>query len=44
VLDLRVESDTYLISREGLRADFAREGSEPFVDIVATTAPARPSC
>jgi len=36
VLDLRVESDTYPISREGLQADFARDGSVPFVDLVAT--------
>jgi alpha-N-arabinofuranosidase len=36
VLDVRVESDTYPISREGLQADFARDGSVPFVDVVAT--------
>ena len=36
VLDLRVESDTYQISREGLQADFARDGNVPFVDLVAT--------
>src|SRR6185436_7523289 len=36
VLDLRVESDTYRISAEGLQADFARDASVPFVDVVAT--------
>jgi alpha-L-arabinofuranosidase len=36
VLDVRVESDTYPIRREGLQADFARDGSVPFVDMVAT--------
>src|SRR5688572_20544690 len=36
VLDLRVESDTYRISAAGLQADFARDASVPFVDIVAT--------
>jgi len=36
VLDLRVESDTYRISAEGLQADFARDASVPFVDLVAT--------
>jgi alpha-N-arabinofuranosidase len=36
VLDLRVESETYQISREGLQADFARDASVPFVDMVAT--------
>ena len=36
VLDLRVESDTYRITAEGLQADFARDASVPFVDLVAT--------
>jgi alpha-N-arabinofuranosidase len=36
VLDLRVESDTYRISADGLQADFARDASVPFVDLVAT--------
>ena len=36
VLDLRVESDTYQISAAGLQADFARDRSVPFVDLVAT--------
>ena len=36
VLDLRVESETYRISADGLQADFARDASVPYVDIVAT--------
>jgi alpha-L-arabinofuranosidase len=36
VLDLRVESDTYPIKAAGLQADFARDASVPFVDVVAT--------
>jgi alpha-L-arabinofuranosidase len=36
VLDLRVESETYPIKAAGLQADFAREGTMPFVDLVAT--------
>lgn len=36
VLDLRVESDTYPIRATGLQADFARNGTVPFVDVVAT--------
>jgi alpha-N-arabinofuranosidase len=36
VLDLRVESDTYRITADGLQADFARDGTVPFVDLVAT--------
>jgi alpha-N-arabinofuranosidase len=36
VLDLRVESETYPISGTGLQADFARTGTVPFVDLVAT--------
>ena len=36
VLDLRVESDTYRITADGLQADFARDTSVPFVDLVAT--------
>ena len=36
VLDVRVESDTYPITGEGLQADFARDADVPFVDLVAT--------
>src|SRR5262249_21744140 len=36
VLDLRVESETYQISREGLQADFARDASGPVSDVAAT--------
>jgi alpha-N-arabinofuranosidase len=36
VLDLRVESDTYSISPDGLQADFARAADVPFLDVVAT--------
>jgi alpha-N-arabinofuranosidase len=36
VLELRVESETYPIRGEGLQADFARTGTVPFVDLVAT--------
>ena len=36
VLDLRVESDTYRITADGLQADFARDATVPFVDLVAT--------
>ena len=36
VLDVRVESDTYPITGEGLQADFARDAKVPFVDLVAT--------
>jgi alpha-N-arabinofuranosidase len=36
VLDLRVQSDTYPISADGLQADFARSGNVPFVDVVGT--------
>jgi alpha-N-arabinofuranosidase len=36
VLDLRVESDTYQIKGTGLQADFARDASVPFLDLVAT--------
>ena len=44
VLDLRVESDTYRISAEGLQADFARDVSVPFVDVVATIDDRRGAC
>jgi alpha-N-arabinofuranosidase len=40
VLDLLVESDTYPIKAEGLRADFARDDNVPFLDVVATHDPA----
>jgi alpha-L-arabinofuranosidase len=36
VLDLRVESETYTIRGAGLQPDFARDGTVPFVDVVAT--------
>src|SRR5919198_2926618 len=36
VLDLRVESETYPIIAEGLRADYARDDQVPFVDVVVT--------
>jgi alpha-N-arabinofuranosidase len=36
VLDLQVESETYPIRAEGLRADFARDEHVPFLDVVAT--------
>ncbi len=39
VLDLMVESDTYSIKGEGLRADFARDEEVPFLDVVATHNP-----
>lgn len=39
VLDLRVESETYPIKAEGLRADFARNDDVPFLDVVATINP-----
>jgi alpha-N-arabinofuranosidase len=39
VLDLRVESETYPIAADGLRADVARNDQVPFVDITATVNP-----
>jgi alpha-N-arabinofuranosidase len=36
VLDLLVESQTYPISPEGLRPDFARRDMVPYLDVVAT--------
>jgi alpha-N-arabinofuranosidase len=39
VLDLLVESETYPITAEGLRADFARDDQVPFLDVVATFDP-----
>jgi alpha-N-arabinofuranosidase len=36
VLDVQVQSETYQIKAEGLRADFARDDQVPFLDIVAT--------
>lgn len=36
VLDLEVETESYPIKAEGLRADFARDDQIPFVDVVAT--------
>jgi alpha-N-arabinofuranosidase len=36
VLDLAVESETYAIKSDGLRADFARDDQVPFLDVVAT--------
>jgi alpha-L-arabinofuranosidase len=40
VLDLLVESETYPIKAEGLRADFARNDRVPYLDVVATLDPA----
>jgi alpha-L-arabinofuranosidase len=39
VLDLWVESETYPIAAEGLRADVARDDQVPFVDVAATIDP-----
>jgi len=39
VLDLQVESDTYPIKADGLRADFARNDDVPFLDVAATINP-----
>jgi alpha-L-arabinofuranosidase len=39
VLDLSDESETYPISAEGLRPDFARNDQVPFVDVAATINP-----
>jgi len=39
VLDLQVESETYAIKAEGLRADFARDDRVPYVDLAATFDP-----
>ena len=39
VLDLPVESETYPIRADGLRADFARDEQVPFLDVVATHNP-----
>jgi alpha-L-arabinofuranosidase len=39
VLDLQVESETYPITADGLRADFARNDQVPFLDVVATLNP-----
>ena len=39
VLDPLVESETYPIRAEGLRADFARDDSVPYVDLAATLDP-----
>jgi alpha-N-arabinofuranosidase len=39
VLDLMVESETYPIKGEGLRADYARDEQVPFLDVVATHNP-----
>jgi alpha-N-arabinofuranosidase len=36
VLDVQVQSETYEIKAEGLRADFARNDQVPFLDVVAT--------
>ncbi len=40
VLDLQIESESYPIRAEGLRADFARDEQVPFLDIAATRDPA----
>jgi alpha-N-arabinofuranosidase len=39
VLDPLVESETYEVRAEGLRADFARDDQVPFVDLAATFDP-----
>jgi alpha-N-arabinofuranosidase len=39
VVDLWVESETYPIKAEGLRADFARDDLVPYLDVVATINP-----
>ena len=39
VIDLRVESETYPIKAEGLRADFAIDAEIPYLDVVATINP-----
>jgi alpha-N-arabinofuranosidase len=39
VLDLLVESETYPIKAEGLRADFARNDQVPYLDVSATIDP-----
>ena len=39
VLDLLVESETYPINAEGLRADFAINAEVPYLDVVATINP-----
>jgi alpha-N-arabinofuranosidase len=39
VLDLTVESETYPIRAEGLRADFGRNDQVPFLDVVVTLDP-----
>lgn len=36
VLDLDVETETYPIRADGLRADFARDDQVPYLDVVAT--------
>jgi alpha-N-arabinofuranosidase len=41
VLDLLIESETYAIRAEGLRADFARDDQVPFLDVTATLDPSR---
>ena len=35
-MDLLVESETYPIKAEGLRADFARDDQVPYLDIAVT--------
>jgi alpha-N-arabinofuranosidase len=39
VLELSVQSETYPIKAEGLRADFARNAEVPYLDVVATIDP-----
>jgi alpha-N-arabinofuranosidase len=39
VLDLQVESETYPIKADGLRADFARDDQVPYLDVAATLNP-----
>lgn len=39
VLDLQIDSETYPIKAEGLRADFARNADVPFIDVAGTFDP-----
>ena len=44
VLELELESESYPIKAEGLRPDFARDGSVPFLDVAATLDPRTARC
>ena len=39
MLDLQIESETYPIQADGLRADFAHNEQVPFLDVVAAHNP-----